>query len=175
MASIPFAEEVAAAYYCAFDPKTPLRAKGILFAALAYFILPFDIVPDFILGVGFTDDMAVMAAAIGMIATHMTEEHRPRPARRWSASGSGGTGCRLHKYLLDVNVKFVHKSSGKNDGGRLMLQTGGPHGYQADLGHFRPRASIPAPSTASGAGRPLTPSSPSRPPMAFRPMASWGR
>ena len=78
LASIPFAEEVAAAYYCAFDPKTPLRAKGILFAALAYFILPFDIVPDFILGVGFTDDMAVVAAAIGMISAHMTEEHRIR-------------------------------------------------------------------------------------------------
>ena len=76
LASIPFAEEVVAAYYCAFDPKTPLRARGILFAALAYFILPFDVVPDFILGVGFTDDMAVIAAAIGMIATHMTDEHR---------------------------------------------------------------------------------------------------
>ena len=78
LASIPFAEEVVAAYYCAFDPRTPLRARGILLAALAYFILPFDVVPDFILGVGFTDDMAVVAAAIGMIATHMTEEHRAR-------------------------------------------------------------------------------------------------
>src|SRR5438034_4313981 len=78
LASIPFAEEVAAAYYCAFDPKTPLRAKGILLAALAYFIMPFDAIPDFIVGLGFTDDMAVIAAAIGMISSHMTEDHRQR-------------------------------------------------------------------------------------------------
>jgi uncharacterized membrane protein YkvA (DUF1232 family) len=76
LAGIPFAEDVAAAYYCAFDPATPLRAKAILLAALAYFILPFDILPDFILGVGFTDDMAVLAAAIGVIRANLTEAHR---------------------------------------------------------------------------------------------------
>ena len=78
LASVPFAEELAAAYYCAFDGKTPVKAKGILVAALAYFILPFDIVPDFILGLGFTDDMAVLLAAINVVRTHVTEAHRQR-------------------------------------------------------------------------------------------------
>jgi uncharacterized membrane protein YkvA (DUF1232 family) len=78
LASVPFAEDVVAAYYCAFDPATPLKAKGILLAALAYFILPFDVIPDFILGLGFTDDMAVIFAALSMIRSHMTAAHRDR-------------------------------------------------------------------------------------------------
>lgn len=74
-ASIPFAEDAVAAYYCAFDRATPLKVKGVLLGALAYFVLPFDAVPDFILGLGFTDDMAVLVAAIGMIRTHLKPEH----------------------------------------------------------------------------------------------------
>ena len=76
LASVPFAEDIAAAYYCAFDPATPLRAKGILLAALAYFIMPFDVVPDFIVGLGFTDDMAVLFAAFNLIRNHMNQSHR---------------------------------------------------------------------------------------------------
>jgi uncharacterized membrane protein YkvA (DUF1232 family) len=75
LASIPFAETVVAAYYCAFDPRTPLRVKGILLAALAYFVMPFDAIPDFILGLGFTDDMAVLFTAINLIRTHLTPDH----------------------------------------------------------------------------------------------------
>ena len=78
LASIPFAEEAVAAYYCAFDRATPLRARGILLAALAYFVMPFDVIPDFILGLGFTDDMAVLLAALNVIRTHMTPAHRER-------------------------------------------------------------------------------------------------
>ena len=76
LAHIPFADEVVAAYFCAIDPRTPLRARAILYAALAYFILPFDLIPDFIFGIGFTDDMAVLVTAIGLIRNHMTDEHR---------------------------------------------------------------------------------------------------
>jgi uncharacterized membrane protein YkvA (DUF1232 family) len=78
LAQVPFAEEVVAAYYCAFDPATPLRAKGILLAALAYFILPFDAIPDFLAGIGFTDDMAVLFTAVAMIRSHMTDAHREK-------------------------------------------------------------------------------------------------
>lgn len=74
-ASIPFAEDAVAAYYCAFDRATPLKVKGVLLGALAYFVLPLDAVPDFLLGLGFTDDMAVLLAAISMIRTHLKPEH----------------------------------------------------------------------------------------------------
>ena len=54
------------------DKKTPLRAKGILLAALGYFVLPVDIIPDFVLGLGFTDDIAVLTAAITAVSAHIT-------------------------------------------------------------------------------------------------------
>lgn len=76
LAHIPFAEQAVAAYYCAFDPATPLKAKAILIGALAYFILPVDMVPDAILGLGFTDDMAVLLAAFNVVRTHITQAHR---------------------------------------------------------------------------------------------------
>lgn len=78
LARVPFAEELVAAYYCAFDRATPLRAKGILLGALAYFVLPLDTIPDFILGLGFTDDLAVLLAAFNVVRTHVTDAHRIR-------------------------------------------------------------------------------------------------
>jgi uncharacterized membrane protein YkvA (DUF1232 family) len=73
---IPFMEDLVAAYYCALDRETPLRAKGILLAALGYFVLPADTIPDFILGLGFTDDVAVLTAAIAAVRAHITPAHR---------------------------------------------------------------------------------------------------
>lgn len=76
LARLPFAEDLLAARYAAFDATTPLKVKGTLLAALAYFILPFDAVPDFILGLGFTDDLAVLVTAITLVKNHITPEHR---------------------------------------------------------------------------------------------------
>lgn len=80
LARIPFAEQVLAAWYCASDAKTPIKVKGTLFAALAYFILPFDVIPDVILGLGFTDDLAVLMTALTLVNTHVTKAHRARAA-----------------------------------------------------------------------------------------------
>src|SRR5690606_22312485 len=73
---IPFMDEVVAAYYCALDRNTPFRAKAILLAALGYFVLPADTIPDIVLGLGFTDDIAVLTAAITAVRAHMTPAHR---------------------------------------------------------------------------------------------------
>ncbi|WP_082490714.1 YkvA family protein [Aureimonas sp. Leaf454] len=75
MRHVPFMEDVAASYYCAIDPQTPSASKGILLAALAYFVMPFDIVPDFLLGLGFTDDVAVLLAAVQAVRTSIRPEH----------------------------------------------------------------------------------------------------
>ena len=75
---IPFAEDLAAAYFCAVDPLTPGRVKGVLLAALAYFVIPIDAIPDFIAGFGFTDDAAVLAIAIGLVGRHIGPQHRQR-------------------------------------------------------------------------------------------------
>lgn len=88
---IPFMEDVVAGYYCALDRETPIKVRGILLAALAYFILPLDTIPDFILGLGFTDDLAVLTAAITAIRSHITPAHRSA-ARKALEQQSRGRG-----------------------------------------------------------------------------------
>jgi uncharacterized membrane protein YkvA (DUF1232 family) len=85
-AQIPFAEDLLTAYYCAFDRETPREVQAALIGALAYFVLPFDIIPDIIPVLGYTDDAAVLAAAIRMVAQHIRPEHRDA-ARRALAWG----------------------------------------------------------------------------------------
>ncbi|WP_291869174.1 YkvA family protein [Bradyrhizobium sp.] len=75
-ARLPFAEELVAAYYCAFDRQTPRHVQATLLGAIAYFILPFDFVSDVLPVLGFTDDAAILATAIRMVASHITPEHR---------------------------------------------------------------------------------------------------
>ena len=75
-ARLPFAEDLLAAYYCAFDKDTPRHVQVALMGAIAYFILPFDFVPDMMPVLGFTDDAAVLATAIRLVASHITDDHR---------------------------------------------------------------------------------------------------
>src|ERR1700720_2591940 len=75
-AGLPFAEDLLAAYYCAFDRNTPLQIKAALVGALAYFVLPFDFIPDMLPFVGYTDDAAVLAAAIKLVSSSITDDHR---------------------------------------------------------------------------------------------------
>lgn len=78
---IPFADDLAAAYFAARDPLTPMKAKAVLFAALAYFVMPADALPDVIAGLGFTDDATVLATALAVVGAHVKEPHK-RLARR---------------------------------------------------------------------------------------------
>ena len=75
-AGLPFAEDLLAAYYCAFDRATPVQAKAALVGALAYFVLPVDAMPDVLPFVGFTDDAAVLLRALRIVGAHMRPEHR---------------------------------------------------------------------------------------------------
>ncbi len=75
---VPFAADAIAAYFCAADPATPTRVRGILIGALAYFVVPADMIPDFIAGLGFTDDAAVLMAAVAAVAPHIKPHHRQR-------------------------------------------------------------------------------------------------
>ncbi len=80
-AQLPFAEDLIAAHYCAFDRRTPFKVKAVLIGALAYFVLPDDVIPDFLPVIGYTDDAAVLAAAIKLVASHITPEHREAALR----------------------------------------------------------------------------------------------
>jgi uncharacterized membrane protein YkvA (DUF1232 family) len=75
-AKLPFATQVLSVWYCARDDETPLAAKGMMFAALAYFVLPTDAVPDFIAGLGYTDDAAVFAALMSIVGKNLKPRHR---------------------------------------------------------------------------------------------------
>jgi uncharacterized membrane protein YkvA (DUF1232 family) len=85
-ARLPFAEDLLTAYYCALDRDTPTRVRAALFGALAYFTLPFDLTPDVLPLVGFTDDAAVLAAVIALVVDHIRPAHRDA-ARRALAGG----------------------------------------------------------------------------------------
>jgi uncharacterized membrane protein YkvA (DUF1232 family) len=75
-AKIPFAEDALAAYYCMLDRETPLRVRGMLMGALAYFVMPADMLPDFLPALGFTDDAAVLMATFQLISSHIKPAHR---------------------------------------------------------------------------------------------------
>ena len=73
---LPFAKDAVALWFCARDPQTPTATKAMLMAALAYFVLPTDIVPDWFVGLGYTDDAAVIAAAIAIAGRAIKDVHR---------------------------------------------------------------------------------------------------
>ena len=50
--------------YAMQSPQVSRQDQGIILGALGYFLLPFDIVPDFIPGIGYTDDIAALSFAI---------------------------------------------------------------------------------------------------------------
>jgi uncharacterized membrane protein YkvA (DUF1232 family) len=73
---IPFAEELLTVYYCAFDRTTPTYVRIALIGALAYFIDPFDFIPDVLPIIGLTDDAAVIATASKLVWDNIKPEHR---------------------------------------------------------------------------------------------------
>ncbi len=75
---VPLASEIVALYFCMLDSKTPMWVKATAAAALAYFILPLDAVPDFLPIVGLTDDLSVLSAALAALAGFITPEHRQK-------------------------------------------------------------------------------------------------
>ena len=79
-AQLPFAGDLLAVWFCARDPQTPATAKGMVMAALAYFVLPVDAIPDVLPVIGYTDDAAVLAAVIAIIGKNLKASHREAAA-----------------------------------------------------------------------------------------------
>lgn len=86
---VPFVDQAVAAYYAAVDPATPTHAKAVLMAALAYFVLPADLVPDLLAGIGFSDDAAVLMLAVQALAPHIKAGHVERARRALDPDASG--------------------------------------------------------------------------------------
>ena len=75
---VPVAAELLSAYYCATDPATPTHVRAILLGALAYFVVPADIVPDIVGALGYADDMTILIAAIHHVSGYIKPTHRAR-------------------------------------------------------------------------------------------------
>lgn len=78
---VPFVVDAVAAYFAMRDPHTPWRHKAILAGALAYFVLPIDAIPDFILPMGYADDAAALTAALAAAQMSIRDVHRLRARR----------------------------------------------------------------------------------------------
>ena len=78
----PMVVELVASTIAIADPQTPIWAKSILCAAVAYVLCPFDAIPDFIPIAGWADDIGVMGGALaGVAGVFVTDEHRQKARR----------------------------------------------------------------------------------------------
>ncbi len=75
MRQVPLGRDVVAGFFCAMDPASPTRVRAALLGALAYFVLPVDVIPDFLALVGFGDDITILAATIALVRSNITREH----------------------------------------------------------------------------------------------------
>ena len=64
------------------DPFTPTQVRISLMAALAYLIMPFDLFPDFMPLVGFSDDFVALTAVLSIWSKYMTPSIRMRAERK---------------------------------------------------------------------------------------------
>ena len=67
-------------YYVLVDENTPLKHKATLLGALGYFILPIDLIPDFLPIAGFTDDIAPLTACIHTVRSNITPSVKAKAA-----------------------------------------------------------------------------------------------
>ncbi len=58
--------------------EVPIKSKALIAAALGYFILPADLIPDFIVGMGFTDDLSVLMMVAELLSHQITDDIRER-------------------------------------------------------------------------------------------------
>jgi uncharacterized membrane protein YkvA (DUF1232 family) len=76
-------------FFAAQRPETPLWAKGVIYSALAYLVLPTDVIPDFIPLSGYADDLGTLISALGAVAMSITPEVKAA-ARQTVESWFGG-------------------------------------------------------------------------------------
>ncbi|WP_372774798.1 YkvA family protein [Mangrovibacterium sp.] len=83
-------------YYLMKDPLVPLTAKITITAALGYFILPTDAIPDLAPLVGFSDDLGVLIFALNQISDHITPEIKVKATQQ------------LQRLFKNLSKKDIH-------------------------------------------------------------------
>ncbi|MEZ2235310.1 DUF1232 domain-containing protein [Microcoleus sp.] len=69
-------------YYTAQNPNVPGWAKGVVIGALTYFISPVDAIPDVLVGIGFTDDLGVLLAAIATVSVYINADTKQQAKQK---------------------------------------------------------------------------------------------
>lgn len=82
VASVPGISNVYALYCYLKSGRASVRDKAAIVASLAYFLIPTDLIPDFIPGLGYVDDVAVAVGLIKFMGSQKLEPYRAY-ARLW--------------------------------------------------------------------------------------------
>lgn len=82
LAKISFLRDAVSLYFATQDPEIPTLKKAVVYAALAYFIIPIDAIPDIIPITGFIDDAAMITGAVTVLGSMITQDHRDK-AEEW--------------------------------------------------------------------------------------------
>ena len=89
LAHVPFAQDLVTAWYCAKDPLTPGHVRAFLWGAVAYFLLPTDAIPDYVVALGYTDDAAVIGMVMSLLGRYVAPGHREAARDRLAALRRG--------------------------------------------------------------------------------------
>lgn len=79
---IKAAYKVLQLFYVAQNPQCPKRVKAGIYGALGYFIMPFDAIADFVPFIGYTDDAAVIGAALVIAQFYINDEVRTKAKKK---------------------------------------------------------------------------------------------
>lgn len=82
-------------FYVIKDPAVPVTAKTKIIGALGYFILPLDLIPDWLPG-GYADDLTALLWALKQMTGYITSEMRAK------ASGQ------LHEWFGDFDEQVLN-------------------------------------------------------------------
>ena len=80
-AGIKMAYAVLVAFYAVQSDTLSFKEKARLYGALGYFILPVDLIPDAILGMGYSDDLAALVYVLHTVSSNITPEVKQRARR----------------------------------------------------------------------------------------------
>jgi uncharacterized membrane protein YkvA (DUF1232 family) len=94
------------------DPRVPARSKATLFILAGYLALPFDIIPDFIPGLGHIDDLMVIAFALDQIINRVPPEV---VQEHWDGDGDV---LQIVQEILDISTAFIPERLKKRFGSR---------------------------------------------------------
>ena len=65
-------------YYYLQSSRVSTKDKAIIYGALGYFIFPFDIIPDYIPFIGYTDDLSILIYAYNKVKSKIDDDMRDK-------------------------------------------------------------------------------------------------